>query len=268
MKFFSYSGSKEKYMNLLNPFIDKTNKKVYVEPFVGSGAILFNLTKKFDKYVINDIDRNIIRIFNTFKEINFNDYNNLLNKIINEFGCIKTNKESYYLFRNWFNQNFWKSESIEEGVYLHILANSCINSFLRFGPNGMNQGWGNRLYILSNENFLKIKSVLIKTEILNEDYKQIINNYKDAFYFFDPPYFSQESSYKGFSENEFVEFLNKIKNLEFVYTDILNEFNKDIQNKMIIRNMRKTAPSTNKNLTGNLEYLFSSFEIIQNRKLF
>ena len=41
------------------------------EPFIGSGAVLFNLNKSFDKYIINDIDRNIIRIYKSFKKLMF-----------------------------------------------------------------------------------------------------------------------------------------------------------------------------------------------------
>ena len=74
---------------------------------------------------------------------------------------------------------------------------------LRFGPNGMNQSFGNRYYSLDEETFNNIKSRLRKTEIYNLDYKEIIEKYPDACYFMDPPYFSQKSSYAGFSKEQF-----------------------------------------------------------------
>lgn len=259
--FFKYSGNKSKYSNIINSFL-KTNSDTYVEPFVGSGAILFNLEKEFDKYVINDLDRNIIRIFKTFKEINYDDYINRKEEVKHKFGCIKTSKESFYNFRNWFNENIWKTDSVEEGIYLLFLANSVINSFLRFGPNGMNSCFGNRFFELKESHFDIIKSRLKKTEILNLDYKEVLKLYPNAFYFLDPPYYSQASSYSGFSVDEFKQFLLLIKDKEFLYTDIINEYNCIINNKYFIREMENTAPSTNKSKNGNLEYVFSSKPLI------
>lgn len=44
------------------------NYKVYVEPFLGSGSIFYNVPFKDDaKYIINDLDEYIYRIHNSFK---------------------------------------------------------------------------------------------------------------------------------------------------------------------------------------------------------
>ena len=283
-KFFNYSGTKLKYTQLINQHL-KTNKKVYCEPFIGSGQILFNLDKEFEHYVINDLDRNIIRIYKTFKEISYNDYLDVVESVFKEFGHfttdkrraskmeIKEQKESYYNFRNWFNQNHWKTDSLIEGIYLHMLQNSCINSFLRFGPNGMNQSQGLRFYYQDKISFNKIKNVLSKSEIHCGSYKEVLN--KDYFHFFDPPYMSQDSSYQGFSENDLKEFLEIIheKDLEFLYTDIKNEINSEYfnsQNSLEIREMRSTSPNVKgalKSKNSNLEYLFSSYDLELSKSL-
>lgn len=254
--FFGYSGSKLNYSNLINSKISiiSTNKKVYIEPFVGSGAILFNLDKQFEHYIINDIDRNIIRMYKSFKGISYTDYENSLDYIKDKFGSIKTSKESYYNFRNWFNETYYNTDTIEEGLYLHSLTNSCINSMLRFGPNGMNQSYGNRFFTLDFPNFERINHILQRTEILNTSYKDVLDN--DGFFFFDPPYFSRDAAYTGFSKEDAKEFIELIKYKVFLYTDIQNEFNKNLY-KMEIRTMQNTAPSSKKEKT-NKEYLFSS----------
>ena len=120
-KFFRYSGAKDRFVDSINSYIDKTNNKVYCEPFAGSCAVLFNLNKEFDKYIINDIDRNIIRMYKSFKEIDYKYYNDTFNKIQEAFGTFTTDrrfcadekgniqKQNYYNFRNWFNENHWKS---------------------------------------------------------------------------------------------------------------------------------------------------------------
>lgn len=80
-----YSGAKDRFTRIINADI-QTNKKIYCEPFIGSGAVLFNLNKEFDKYIINDIDRNIIRIYKTFKNISYNTYKTTVDSIFKEFG--------------------------------------------------------------------------------------------------------------------------------------------------------------------------------------
>jgi len=259
IRFFRYSGSKIKYINEINTYIKNSKSKIYCEPFVGSGAILFNLTKEFDEYIINDIDRNIIRIYKTFKEIEYNDYLDELYFIEKEFGDIKKSKESYYNFRNWFNKEYWNSDSLKEGIYLHFLANTCINSFFRFGPNGMNQSYGNRFYKIDFNSFNNIKNILKKTKIYSKDYKEFMNK-KDTLYFLDPPYFAKASSYIGFKEDNIKEFVSFLKNTkEYIYTDILCEHNKFLSGNLI-REMRSTSPHSKKQKNGNLEYIFTNLE--------
>ena len=269
-KFFRYSGAKDKFTSLININI-KTDKKIYCEPFIGSGAVLFNLNKSFDKYIINDIDRNIIRIYKSFKNISYSYYKEVIDSVFKEFGKFTYNrrysdqensekeKQNYYNFRNWFNSNHWRTETEIEGIYLHILANSCINSMLRFGPNGMNQGYGDRCYILDENTFNNIHNILQRTEIYNGSYKDLLK--EDAFFFFDPPYASQASSYTGFSFQDQEEFLELIKDKEYLYTDILNEVNSKLQNKLVMREMVSTAPSSDKSKNTNIECLFASYSL-------
>ena len=49
-KFFRYSGCKDKFTSIINANI-KTDKQIYCEPFAGSGAVLFNLNRQFNKYI-------------------------------------------------------------------------------------------------------------------------------------------------------------------------------------------------------------------------
>jgi len=242
IRFFRYSGSKFDYTSKINNIINNSKSKIYIEPFVGSGAVLFNTSKNFDRYIINDKDKNIIQIYKTFKHINYSDYLIELNFVEKEFGDIKNCKECYYNFRNWFNENYWKSETIKEGIYLHFLANTCINSFLRFGPNGMNQSFGHRFYKLNNIQFNMIREKLQKTEIYNTDYQEFFN-VKNSLMFLDPPYILRKSSYDKFTSDNFNVFMNLINDSdnEIVYTDILFEKNKHL-NKVKLRNMVNSSP--------------------------
>ena len=260
-RFFRYSGSKLNYIKHIIPLLNQSKKKIYVEPFAGSGAILFNLEKEFEHYMINDIDKNIIRIYKTFQKVTFKEYQDSLLFIERTFGDIQDSKDSYYKFRDWFNVTYWNKDTIEEGLYLHALSNSCINSLLRFGPSGMNQSWGNRLYKMDRQSFSAVTSKLSRTELMNTSYKNAMLEYEyDAVYFLDPPYYNHDVGYDGFNLKEFTEFIDFILPYEYIYTDILNEINSNLPQRIKISDMRTVAPSSSKDISHN-EVLFTSIKL-------
>jgi len=272
IRFFAYTGNKQKYIKIINEKINKSMKDIYVEPFVGSGAILFNLEKEFDKYIINDIDRNIINMYLTFKDIDYDFYlekiNFIIDKFTNDVGFklssinktidnVVKSKENYYNFRNWFNKEFWNTNTKEEGIYCHCLSNMAINSKLRFGPNGINSAWGNRFSIMDESNFNKIKEKLNKTEIYNVNYLELFNLYPDALFYLDPPYMSTPKAYtNNFNETNLIELINIIEDKEYIYTDTINDINCSLPNKEFIHEMNNTVPGVKNNKTGNMEYIF------------
>ena len=107
---FQYSGNKLFLVDTVAKLINENmpNYKVYVEPFLGSGSIFYNVPFKDDaKYIINDLDEYVYRMHNSFKSgYSYNQYlklslhdikNNVLisGLIANEFtpyvsGCILT----------------------------------------------------------------------------------------------------------------------------------------------------------------------------------
>lgn len=148
-KLINYAGTKIKYVDIINKHINKSANSVYVEPFLGSGSIFLNLEKEFDQYILNDKERNIISIFKSFKEADYDLFKTCEDIIVSKFGDIKNNKEEYYNFRNSFNKNVYLTDDITEGFFLFFLYNSCINSMARFGPNGFNQSFGKRFKTLT-----------------------------------------------------------------------------------------------------------------------
>lgn len=262
LKIIRYSGSKIKYVDQINKLINYSDKNIYVEPFLGSGAVFLNLSKKFDKYILSDIDPNVVRIFKSMKEIDYDYFVQLYTDTIKTFGSLKT-KEGYYAFRQWFNQTHWKKDSLEEGVYLTFLANSCINSMMRFGGDGFNQGCGMRDFTPAHTLTVhhRIKEKLQNTEIHNCSFFDL--EIPDAsLMFIDPPYFYRPSySYVGFNDEQYVRFikyLNETSN-HVIYTDV---FHKDLNwNFEYLRDdMKTTSPLKKSESTGNQEAIYFNFK--------
>lgn len=222
--------------------------------FLGSGSVFINLEKEFDKYIINDIEPAIIKIFNTIKTSSYCDFVSFSNNVLAKFGNFKasksdkeTAKTSYYAFRNKFNEKLWNSESEEEGFGLILLYNSCLNSLGRWGPNGFNQSWGDRLYLPDEIIWNNVQKRLAKTEIYNLDFFKLLEHVdiNNSLMFLDPPYFKSPSfSYKGISSNYYENFIKfcRMTKADILYTDV----NHDdlIMFKITLReNMRNVSPN-------------------------
>lgn len=263
---FRYAGSKqhiiEIYKKIENNF-DLT-KKIFIEPFVGSGTIFLNNSLNYKKFYINDKSKYIIFLWQGFKKLNYVDYLERFYEIQKKFGDIKNSKSAYYNFRKWFNENVDYND-IKYSPYLYLLTNSTINSMLRFGPNGMNQSFGNRLYFFDELTFLSIKKKLEKTFIYNEDYKKMLKDEDNLIYFLDPPYIETKSPgyIEYFDKKEHINFLNIISTFKksiFIYTDTLTTLNNDC-NFYKISLGKLNSIRHNKNQKE--EYLFTNIENIK-----
>jgi DNA adenine methylase Dam len=271
IKMMNYQGNKLHFSNKFNELVSELEDvKYYVEPFVGSGAILFNLKKEYDKYIINDINKEIISIYNSIKKMDFKEYLNTIEFIMNTYGDLRI-KENFYNYRNFYNKTFHSTDKDEKGLFLLHLANSCINSMLRFGPNGMNSSFGKRWFKIDEYSYDKIKYRLSNTIIENMDFKDFVKKYDNDknLIFMDPPYFERPTSYvKNFTNNENLIFLNFIKNVKgkIVYTDIYNDeiakiLKWEYENINIIRN---SSPNR-KNEETFQEVAFYNFEKKNNK---
>jgi DNA adenine methylase Dam len=266
---FKYSGRKLQFVDQINSLYNNlffsldTSELTYVEPYCGSASVFFNLTSEFKKYIISDIDRNVVEIMKAIKNNPYTVYWALYESVKNQFGDIKNSKDAYYAFRNWFNENYWGTCDKVEGLYLQLLFGSCINSMARFGPSGFNQGYGNALFVLSKEEYDVAHIKLQKTEIYNMSFEKlqesILVKYDEhkLFFFFDPPYIKRGAAYHQFDEDEhskFIKYLNNCKG-KWIYTDIYE--NQVKFPFMILReNMTNTAPNTKKEKLDNKEVAF------------
>lgn len=270
-KLLRYAGSKETFSSIINPEINRSDKTIYVEPFLGSGGIFNNLEKVFDKYIINDIDPAIIRIFNTVKESSHADFMEFYGNVIRKFGNFKTSKHSelkeqykanYYNFRNTFNKKLWKTDTIEEGFVLILIYNSCLNSLARWSKNGFNQSWGDRMYIPDETNWNNIKLKLEHTEIHNCDFFELLEelDQEKCLLFMDPPYISAPSfAYKTINTDYYLNFLKFCKETpaHILYTDV--DHNDLDFTKITLRdNMRNISPNRTCELK-NKEVMFINY---------
>jgi len=275
-RFSRYAGSKIHFIEKFNAITSALDKKTYVEPFFGSGAIFFNLTKEYEKYVINDVNPHVINSVKSFRDGTYSQYISIKEDVFNKFGDIKSNKESYYNFRNWFNEEYFgkNKDLVTEGFMFHFLMNSCINSLVRIGPNGFNQSYGNRFFVVDEPTFKELNRRLnLNVEIVSKDYVDVIkeNDTKDSLFFLDPPYFvrSEVGYQKTYSkEDDLIKFIDLIKPLKgsVIYTDIACDTHDALGWNMYNTKMLQNISPLRRNETENQEVFFNNFDVINEKE--
>lgn len=205
--FIGYIGSKKNFMKELN-FPEEINN--YYEPFIGGGSVFFHINNNYEinKNYINDLNKNVINIYNEIKKNPEKMINNLekLNK--------KKSKEDFYLFVNKYNSD--NLDNLEKSsLYIYLNKVSFNNNFNYNKIKNKIKPYYSLSHSKSNiykeSNIKNISKLLKKTIISNIDYKNFIKKYKPKkgdFVFLDPPYLVQnvKQYYKNiFKLNDFKE---------------------------------------------------------------
>jgi len=229
--FLKWAGGKRQLLPVINdnlpPELKSGKINKYIEPFVGGGAVLFDLLQKykFKEVIINDYNENLINLYKAIK--------NDANLIINNLGLISDEylqlgeehrKEYYYFIREAFNNA--SDDSIEKSVYFLFLNKTCFNGLYRV--NSKNQfnvphGRYKNPTILDKDGLINISKILSNVKITHGDFANVEQYVDDStFVYLDPPYrplnnTSSFTSYSnnGFDDNEQIRLAN--------FFDILNE---------------------------------------------
>lgn len=214
--FLKWAGGKTQLISAIKMVLPNDickNKFTYIEPFVGSGAVLFWMLNNFPnlkKAVINDINSDLI---NTYKIIAAKpkELISILEILQSEFhlldGQEERKKEYYYQKRSSYNNR--KEEKSTQAALFIFLNRTCFNGLYRVNrKNEFNVPMGSykRPTICDKENILAVSQVLQKVEILCGDYEETLNFAgNNTLFYFDPPYkpLSETSSFNSYAKDAF-----------------------------------------------------------------
>lgn len=162
------------------------NFNAYYEPFIGGGALLFELQP--ERATINDINPHLIYTYNTIK-----DNAEELIKILEKWDKSETTKEKYYQVRDIYNEKILKEDfDIEISAMFIYLNKRCFNGLYRVNSKGLfNVPFNNKKKVNSfdEENILNISKYLKTVNIKEGDFEEaLISVSKGDFVFLDSPY--------------------------------------------------------------------------------
>ncbi|MBX2965343.1 MAG: DNA adenine methylase [Cyclobacteriaceae bacterium] len=214
--FLKWAGGKTQLINYIEKALPKDahkDKFTYIEPFVGSGAVLFWMLNNFpniEKAVINDINEDLINTYRTIAN-KPKDLISILQILQNEYHNLEGNEENkklyYYQKRELYNSR--KEEQIGQAALFIYLNRTCFNGLYRVNrKNEYNVPIGSykRPTICDKENILAVSKALQKVEILCGDFERTLDYANEgSLFYFDPPYkpLSKTSSFNSYAKDEF-----------------------------------------------------------------
>ena len=215
--FLKWAGGKGQLIKEIEKYYPFENVKInkYAEPFVGGGAVLFDILSKFDldEIYISDINAELI---NTY--IIVRDYiDKLIHLLISyqeDYVPLDTdNRKKYYIAkRERFNDikvNGNEADNIEKAALMIFLNKTCFNGLYRVNRKGLfnvPMGAYKNPLICDEKKLRAVSEKLQNVKIVCEDYKKSDDFIdENTFVYFDPPYrpLTETSNFTAYTENLF-----------------------------------------------------------------
>lgn len=199
--FLKWAGGKRQLLEEIDKYIP-SKISTYYEPFVGAGAVLFDLQPK--KAIINDANEDLVNVYKVIKDN--------VDLLIEDLKKHKNEKEYYYEVRKLDRTDVYeKMSDIEKASRILFLNKTCFNGLFRVNSSGeFNVPFGRyKNPNIVNEEVLRAVSHYLNNnnvKIIHGDFEDAVKGMrKQAFVYFDPPYhpLSDSSSFTGYTLDGF-----------------------------------------------------------------
>lgn len=214
--FVKWVGGKGQLLEQLTALLPKDfaarDNLIYVEPFVGGGAMLFHILSTYPnikKAIINDLNTELITVFRIVKQ-QPEELISALRQLQEDFYALTTEAERkvFYLEqRTRYNAD--RSDALATAARFIFLNRTCFNGLYRVNSKGkFNVPFGKaKNPKICDEETIRADSVLLqKVEILNGDFAAVLPAIEGkAFFYFDPPYrpLTATASFTAYSKDGF-----------------------------------------------------------------
>ena len=214
--FVKWAGGKTQLLPEIRKHYPHRIKK-YCEPFVGGGAVLFDVLQKChpEEVLINDVNAELINTYSQIKN-NCDNLVKLLSEIQNKYKSqtLEENKILFYENRIRYNElkiNRDDAENLEKAALFIFLNKTCFNGLYRVNKRGeFNVPFNNAKnpQICDEENIKACSELLQNVQMKTGDYSDCKNFIdSETFVYLDPPYrpLTQTAAFTSYSENQFSE---------------------------------------------------------------
>lgn len=215
--FLKWAGGKGQLIKEIERYYPFNSGKItkYAEPFVGGGAVLFDILSKYDldEVYISDINAELINTYRIIRD-DVDDLIKMLLTMQNDFIPLDTdNRKAYYMQkRESFNDlkvNRIESINLEKAALMIFLNRTCFNGLFRVNKKGLfnvPMGAYKKPMICDEKNLRAVSDKLQRVTIVCGDYRKSADFIDEkTFVYFDPPYrpITDTASFTAYTENLF-----------------------------------------------------------------
>lgn len=210
--FLKWAGGKSQLLKEIRtyyPFSEEINK--YAEPFVGGGAVLFDILNNYSlkQVYLSDINKDLILTYICIRD-----------KIKNLLCCLKQQEEEYLVLDNNARKKYYMQmreifnsknslSDCQRASLMIFLNKTCFNGLYRVNKKGefnVPSGDYKNPLICNEENLKCVSQKLQNTEIVCGDYRNSFNFVDEkTFVYFDPPYrpLNKTANFTSYAANSF-----------------------------------------------------------------
>lgn len=283
--FLKWAGGKGQLLGVIGENLPAAFN-TYIEPFAGSGAVMFDILNRRNvgHVIINDINSDLVNTYIVIRD-NCEELIAELRELQERY--LAEDEENrgvcFYEIRDLYNQR--NAGNILQAGYFIFLNRTCFNGLYRVNARNLfnvPHGKYRNPKICDAENLRAVSEALRDVDVRNEDYELLRNDVTEGtFVYLDPPYkpISETSAFTsyiagGFGDDEqirlkhFCDFITEqgaffmLSNSDPTFVDAKNLFFDDLYADYHIRRVAaKRAINANGNNRGEVnELLITNYE--------
>ena len=279
--FLKWAGGKSQLLSQFEAFYPPELKQgkieKYIEPFVGSGAVFFDIAQTYSlkSIFLYDVNVELIVAYRVIQR----DVRGLIDQLqdlSSKYKALdgKHRKDYYYQKREMYNNQHndfdyrhFSQKWISRAALLIFLNRTCFNGLFRLNSKGefnVPHGSYKNPRILDEENLLNVARVLQPAEIQAGDFESCASEVdENTFVYFDPPYrpISQTSSFTSYSKFDFGD--DEQKRL----AEFFAKLDRECHAKLMLSNSDPTNEDPSDNFFNVLYHGFSIHTVSANRMI-
>lgn len=191
-----WAGGKGRLIAQFGPLFPKKDFELYLEPFLGGGAVFFSLLP--ERAVLIDSSEELINFYLVVRD--------QLEDLLADLKRHRNTKEYYYALRSADPHHLKPVERASRFLYLNKTGYNGLWRVNSKGKHNVPFGRYKNPKITDGENLRLVSTALKKAEILCADFSSVLNYAKPgAFVYLDPPYHpvSNTASFTTYTANAF-----------------------------------------------------------------
>ncbi|WP_317856040.1 DNA adenine methylase [Chakrabartyella piscis] len=216
--FIKWAGGKTQLLpDIRNKYPEELGQRItkYCEPFIGGGAVLFDILSNYhlEEILINDINKELTNTYSQIK-LNLNHLIDELEEMQTAFWAMDTDERKIYYYEkrerfNYLKVNGDEEINFEKAALFIFLNKTCFNGLFRVNKKGLfnvPMGAYKMPLICDKNNLEEISRALKNVKIITGDYKDTLDFIdENTFVYIDPPYrpISETASFTSYAETNF-----------------------------------------------------------------